>query len=111
MKHIPAAVWYFISFFILLALITGLIQAGTARTNATEYKSSIIKQIENSNFNDSVIDSCIAQAEENGYTLTIEKIVTDEVENKQIAEIVLSYTISIPVVDIEQTIETRGIAR
>lgn len=78
---------------------------------AKEYKADVIAEIENSNFNPNVIDSCVSQASEAGYTLQIANCTYDEDNNVQTAEVVLSYSYKLPLFGITDTKSTRGIAR
>ena len=96
-------------FFVIL--ITGAVSAALDTENAKSYKSDVIAEIENSNFSDTVISECISQAAEEGYTLTVNKIVTDAATNKQIAEVVLKYKYTFSLLGIDNEHQTRGIAK
>lgn len=100
-------------FFILVLAILGFsMVSATLDTNAAkDYNNSVIDEIEVTNFNDNVIAACISQAQADGYTLTVNKVVTDADENKQVAEVVLNYKFSIPMLNISNTHSTRGFAR
>lgn len=76
-----------------------------------EYKADIIAEIENSNFNPNVINACIKQAAEQGYTLEITSCIYDENNDIQTAEVILSYDYKLPLFGITGTKATRGIAR
>lgn len=60
-------------FFILILLLlgVGVISAQIDVSNALDYKSDIVVELENSNYNSNVINGCIQQAAENGYDLQI----------------------------------------
>lgn len=111
MKHIISV---FTSLFILVVniiAVTAMITLSGDVAAAKEYKADVIAEIENSNFNSNVIDSCIVQAEQVGYTLQITNSTYDELHNMQTAEVILSYTYKIPLFGIVETKMTRGIAR
>lgn len=85
--------------------------ASTISAEAKEYKAAVVAEIENSNFNPHVIAACEAQAAQAGYTLEINNCIYDEYQNIQTAEVVLTYTYSLPLFNIQETKTTRGIAR
>lgn len=78
---------------------------------AKEYKADVISEVENSDFNPEVINTCISQAQEAGYGLVINTSTYDADNNVQTAEVILTYTYKIPLFGIEDTRTTRGIAR
>ena len=111
MKQIIGA---FGTLFMLAVLIVSLVSVITVTGNvaaAKEYKADVVAQIENSNFNQSVIDNCISQAQAEGYGLEVINCRYDDLHNIQTAEVVLSYSYRLPVFGIEQTKTVRGIAR
>ena len=66
--------------FIMMANIficTGLIGASGQVAAAKEYKSQVVAELENSNFNPGVIDACKKKAAEDGYELEISDCVYD----------------------------------
>lgn len=111
MKQIIGA---FGTLFMLAVLIVSFVSVITVTGNvaaAKEYKADVVAQIENSDFNSSVINSCISQAQAEGYGLEITNCQYDDLHNIQTAEVVLSYRYRLPVFGIEQTKTVRGIAR
>lgn len=78
---------------------------------AKEYKADIIAEIENSDFNEHVINGCIQQAEDAGYQIQVNTSVYNAAENKKTAEVILTYEYEIPLLGIRDTKQTRGIAR
>lgn len=102
---ILAAVIYF------AAVSGGIIKAFADTDAAKEFKASCIAEIENSNFNDSVINACISEATSKGYTLAVNKTVVDPEYDVVIAEVVLEYPYEIVALGISNTHQTRGIAR
>lgn len=111
MHHIPRALFDVLIIISMVAIFIGIGTAFTVSSNAKDYKADVIAEIENSNFNDTVINECIQQATDNGYTLTINKIITDPDENKQIAEVILGYQFKIGILEIDDWHYTRGVAR
>ena len=70
--------------FIMMANIficTGLIGASGQVAAAKEYKSQVVAELENSNFNPGVIDACKKKAAEDGYELEISDCVYDARQN------------------------------
>lgn len=111
MKHIISV---FTSLFILVVniiAVTAMITLSGDVAAAKEYKADVIAEIENSNFNSNVINSCIAQAGQAGYTLQVTNCTYDDLNNVQTAEVILSYSYQIPLFGIVDTKTTRGIAR
>lgn len=81
------------------------------RERADDVKSNIIAELENSNFNENIIASCIQFAKENGYEVTIDKAVYDKEQDLILADVELSYTYEIPVLGLKQTKTLEGVAR
>ena len=98
-------------FYLLCVLGAAALLTASAQTAAAkEYKADVITEIENSDFNQTVITSCISQAQSAGYTLTVTPSANAEGETVS-ADVVLSYSYKMPVFGIEETHQTRGIAR
>lgn len=57
--------------FMMLLLGIGILSAQVDVSNALDYKSDVVAELENSNYSPSVINSCIQQAVDNGYTIEI----------------------------------------
>lgn len=98
--------------FYLLCVLGGvaLLTASAQTAAAKEYKADVITEIENSDFNQTVITSCISQAQSAGYTLAVTPSADADGETVS-ADVVLSYSYKIPIFGIEKTHMTRGIAR
>ena len=91
--------------FIMMANIficTGLIGASGQVAAAKEYKSQVVAELENSNFNPGVIDACKKKAAEDGY---------DAWQNMRAAQVALKYHYRIPVLGIYEENITYAIAR
>lgn len=60
-------------FMILLMTVTGIgiVAAEMEVTRAREFKSDVIVELENSDYNVNVLDACMDQAEEIGYDLAV----------------------------------------
>lgn len=78
---------------------------------AKEYKANVIAEIENSNFNPAVINSCIAAAQQDGYQLEVTDCVYDVYQQMQTAKVALHYQYRIPLFRVAQEKVTYGIAR
>ena len=96
-----------IGFFMFVAAIITV----SFRIDADEFKSDVIAEIEDSNFNAAVINDCKQQASDNGYTLDVTNCTYDEDNNIQLAEVILTYNLDVPFFGISNTKEVRGIAR
>ena len=99
----------FLTLFAYAAIV--IINAGSGAAAAKDYKADVIAEIENSNFNDNVIDACIAQADASGYKLQITNATFDQDNEIQTAEVILSYDYKMPLFGISVTKTTRGMAR
>ena len=94
--------------FTLIAL--GAISADTNVMNARAYHNSMIKEIEESNMSQTVIDSCKSNAATLGYVVKTTNIVDDK--NKVIAvEVELDYTYKISILNVVSPHTLRSIAR
>lgn len=112
-------------FFILMLLMLGMgiISAQIDVSDALDYKSDIIAELENSNYNPSVLNSCIRQAEENGYSLEIKTYVpggtsvvytapdANDTTDVVMAEVVLTYPYTIQFLNSVTNHQVRGYAR
>lgn len=92
-------------FFALLLLLlgAGLIAASVNARNAGSFAADCASRIENSDFADSVIESCRQEAEDRGYELTVdvsEKVGQPEVKYGRLK---LSYPFRIPLTGIART--------
>ena len=95
-------------FYLLCVLGGAALLTASAQTAAA--KEDVITEIENSDFNQTVITSCISQAQSAGYTLAVTPSADADGETVS-ADVVLSYSYKIPIFGIEKTHMTRGIAR
>ena len=111
MKQVIGAFGILFILMINIFVCTGLIGAGGQIAAAKEYKADVIAELENSDFNPVVIQACINQAQTNGYELEIKNCQYDENNMISCAQVVLTYTYKIPIIALEQTLQTRGIAR
>ena len=96
-----------LNIFTCILLVNSTLQISLAK----EYKSDVIAEIENSNFNPNVIVSCISQASASGYTLSVQNVHYDEDNFYTCAEVVLKYKYTMPLLNISEEKTTRGIAR
>lgn len=104
--------WTTVLFFALeVILLTGIIAAAVTICQAQQFHSSVMAEIENSNFNDSVISQCKTEASQKGYELTVQKVVTNVEEGYQIADVQLSYPYRIGLLELNGTGQIRGTAR
>lgn len=106
-KFFSSIVVILLGFFVFLSAIITV----SFRIDADEYKSDIIAEIEDSNFNAAVINDCKQQAADKGYTLNVTNCTYDEDYNLQLAEVILTYKLNVPFFGIGSEKEVRGIAR
>lgn len=106
-KFFSSILMLLLGFFMCMSVVL----ASSLRIDADEYKSDVIGEIENSNFNAAVITYCKEQAASNGYTLEVSNCQYDEDNNLQIAEVIIEYPYKIPLFGISTTKQVRGIAR
>ena len=111
MKQIISAYTALIVFVLNIFMCITIINATASMAEAKEYKAQVIAEIENSKFNQNVINACITQAQAQGYELSITNCVYDEYNDIQTAEVVLTYSYKLPLFGIAQNKTTRGIAR
>lgn len=99
---------FIFTIFTLIAL--GCISADTNVANARTYHNSVVKEIEESNMSQTVIDSCKSNASTLGYVVNTTNIVNDK--NKVIAvEVELEYTYKISILNVLSPHTLRNVAR
>ena len=111
MKHVIEGFSALFLLLLNLVLCVSVLSVSARVAEAKEYKALVVAEIENSNFNPNVISSCVAEAQEQGYLLEIETCMFGEDDNRQLAEICLTYHYEIPLLGIEGERVTRGMAR
>ena len=91
---------YTILWILLLTMSTGLsvTMAEERAAQAKRVKAEVVAEIENSNFNPAVIDACKSSARASGFDLSVTPCTYDQ-------------AYKIPLLGIEQTRTTEGIAR
>lgn len=85
--------------------------AEDVRHRQKRVKAEVVVEIENSNFNPAVIDACKSSARASGFDLSVTPCTYDQAHDVTSAEVALTYTYKIPLLGIEQTRTTEGIAR
>jgi hypothetical protein len=94
----------------LAAVLSGIVTANIDASRAKSYHSNVIQELEAGNMADNVIDGCISTANDNGYTLNVDKYENDDGKTV-ICAVVLSYKYNIPVLNISTIHQCRGFAR
>jgi len=107
LKAFTGLVLLFVNFFLCISVVI----ACEKRVDADEFKSFVVSELENSNFNDNVISACKNQAQENGYELVIDKAVYDQENDMILANVKLNYTYVIPLLGLNETKMVQGVAR
>lgn len=111
MKHIVGVFGTLIAMMLNTFLCISVINVSGAVAEAKEFKADVVAEIENSNFNQNVIDACIQQAQVEGYQLEITNCTYDERNAIKTAEVILIYKYEIPFLGIQEEKTTRGMAR
>lgn len=111
MKHIIGAFGTLFALVLHIFVCIAIANASSAVIEAKEFKAAVVAEIENSNFNQNVVNACISQAQAAGYSLQITNCIYDEDYGMQIAEVLLTYKYELSLLGISETVTTRGIAR
>ncbi len=111
MKHIVEAFSGLILIILMAYVSIAILTASAQVTNAKVYKADCIAEIENGNFNPSVITNCVSKAALAGYQLEVNACNYDVYNDINTAEVILTYQYKIPLFGISVTKTTRGIAR
>lgn len=111
MKQIISAFGTLIILMLNIFVCVVIVNASGTVAEVKEFKADVIAEIENSNFNQNVINSCISQAQAAGYELQVTNCTYDASNDIQTAEIILTYKYELPIFGISETKTTRGIAR
>ncbi len=94
-----------------VTLLIGIISATLEICKAQQFHSDVIAEIENSNFNAEVMESCKSQAAEEGYTLTLDTVVTEEEDNRILSQVTLTYPYKIGILNLTARGKVYGVAR
>lgn len=91
-------------FFTMLLLILGIgmIAASVNARNAASFAADCTAQIENSDFSESVIESCGEEAEDRGYKLTVEVMSQETKPENKFGSLQLEYPFRIPLIGVGQ---------
>lgn len=111
MKHIVEAFSVLVSLMLNLFVCIAVLNVSAEVAAAKDYKAAVIAEIENSNFNPSVISDCVNRAAEHGYVLEIQTCAYDAESNTSTAEVLLTYEYEIPLFGMHGSRTTRGVAR
>ena len=99
---------------ILAVLISvGIVSVAIDVQNARDYHAAVVNEIENSNHAGNVINACIEEAEENGYTLIVSSYSnSSEGGNRSIiSKVVLEYEYTLGLLNVTSEHEIVGYAR
>lgn len=96
-------------FFLMMLMLLGcgIISAQMSSVYARDYKSAVITELEDSGCNQFVIESCMEQAQKDGYGLDIKVI---EKDGKRMAEVTLEYDYRIPFLNYAGRYQLKGYA-
>ncbi len=111
MKELPG---YFIGVVLLMLLAltgTSAMTGSILAANARDFHASVIRQVEDSNFNPYVMDSLYEEASQKGYELAPMEV-KEIVPNRKLCEVILSYEYPLGILGGgKEHFEIRGYAR
>lgn len=109
MKVAVEAIVDFVLLVLLILMAFSFISMHINEQTARNFHALAVDEVENSNFSDTVADGLVAEAQRQGYTLEINK---KEINNSPVAEVVLTYGYSVPLLNIiNEPQAIRGTAR
>lgn len=109
MKTAIEAMVDFVLLVLLVLVAFSLISMHINEQNARNFHALAVNEVENSNFSDAVANGLQEEAERQGYTLEIN---TKVINSSPVAEVVLKYGYSIPMLNIiNEPQAIRGTAR
>jgi hypothetical protein len=91
-------------------IISAFIIANSDAIKAKSFHTDTVQEIESGGMSDTVINSCIQTATDNGYTLDVEKY-ADENGKTVMCKVILKYNYDLPVLNILSTHECRAFCR
>lgn len=96
-------------FFLMMLMLLGCEITGAQMSSvyARDYKAAVMAEISDSGCNQNVIDSCVAQAREDGYDLDV---LVWEQNGHRIAEVTLEYEYRISFLNYTNRYKLRGYA-
>lgn len=96
-------------FFLMMLMLLGcgIVSAQMSSVYARAYKSAVVTELEDSGCSQLVIESCITQAQKDGYGLQIKVL---ERDGKRMAEVTLEYDYRIPFLNYTSKYKLRGYA-
>ena len=121
MNTIPKTFLAIVMMILTITSVIGATSVYTTRSSAKEFANFAAGELENSNFNPSVVASCISEGKDNNYEVGItlydrDGNVTDgasatDTKNVYMATVSCKYKIQIPFLSQEVEKETHAIAR
>ena len=98
---------------VAVLVFVGIITVTLDVQKARDFHGAVVNEIENSNHSSSVIEACKETAEKNGYELVVSSYVnnSDGLQYSKITKVVLKYSYSISILDINSEKEIIGYAR
>lgn len=106
------ALEYFLGIILLVVgafLAAQPITTALQKSNACAYHASVIDSIEDSGLDEDVIDQCIKEAKEQGYSLIIEDVSLGK--SKSCYKVTLIYTVKMPIIGVKKDGTHIGYAR
>lgn len=98
----------FLFLFLILWIGVSYVMQNVKHTGARDFHSAVVKKIEDSNFEVSVIEECRKQAEEAGYELVVSCYGHKQAQSAKVA---LSYRYTIPVIQAQKEYVIEGYSR
>ena len=103
--HLVSFFGFCLMIFVLISIILSQMQINAAR----DFHSAVIDRIQSSYYSQTVIDSCVEKANDNGYVLDIRDVTV--YQDRKDVLVNLQYDIVIPLINIHFTEEIPGYAR
>lgn len=97
MDSIPKFMASVITIIIGVVLCISFVISAVVVNSARTYHSSVIEQIEASNFEEATIEKCIKKAEDSKYVLNVEKTPTPESDPTTLYKVTLNYGLYAPI--------------
>lgn len=97
MDSIPKIIASLVTIIIGVVLCISFILSSFVTNSARTYHSSVIEHIEASNFDEATIEKCKAAAKKDNYSLSVDKISTDESEPYFFYKVTLKYGLAAPI--------------
>ncbi len=108
MKHVIEAFSVLFVMILNLFLCMTVLTASADAAAAKRFTADVVAEIENSNFNSRVVESCRIRAEKSGYELAV---IPGNYGKQKLARVRLTYSYRLPLLALEAHKTTEAVAR